>query len=259
MTFLHGCDVSVFQDPRLVDWNQRDFGIVRATYGTSPDKRTLQHVERIRAAGKVAGLYHFFRPDQSIDAQLETFGRVAEAVALGPGDMLPCVDVEDYPDQWSGGVAKHWAPVAHAWEAPLTELVAGLTERFGGVVLYVTQRDWGRLGKPDWALKLPLWVANYPRKGATSPLKSPATPGNVPWRLWQWLVGPLGQTLQDHTHKLAVDQNIATSPLPLIGETAVEVVPEPYETERAIPYCLLTDEDWDEMRAARDQHVLEET
>jgi GH25 family lysozyme M1 (1,4-beta-N-acetylmuramidase) len=255
VTMLHGCDVSTFQSPGLVDWTKQDFGIVRATYGTRPDAKTVQHVERIRAAGKVVGLYHFFRPDQNIDAQVEEFCKQAEACNLFTGDMLPCVDIEDYPDKFSGSTAVHWAPVAPAWVDTLARLVENLEVRFGGSILYVTQRDWHRLGKPEWVLERPLWVANYPGKGATSPLKAPATPAGKPWRIWQWLVGPLDKQLQDHTSSRAVDQNVATSPLPLIGDGIYK--PEPtVEVAESIPYVLLSDDDWEDMRIARDEYIL---
>jgi GH25 family lysozyme M1 (1,4-beta-N-acetylmuramidase) len=266
VTLLYGCDVSTFQAPGLVDWTKKDFGIVRATYGGKPDAKALAHVERIRDAGKIVGLYHFLLPQQAIAGQVDSFCRVADAARLGPGDMLPCIDIEDYPDQWSkvGGLhATHWQPVAPAWVDPLAQLVEAFDAHFGGCILYVTQRDWARLGKPAWVLQRPLWVANYPGKGATSPLKAPATPGGCPWRIWQWLVGPLNKQLQDHTDPRAVDQNVASSPLPLIAAPETkpepEVTPEPYEADRAIPYVLLSDEDWDEMRVARDEAIHRRT
>lgn len=263
MTLLYGCDVSTFQAPGLIDWRTKDFGIVRAMYGTRPDGKCIQHVERIRAAGKIVGLYHFFRPDQSIAEQVAKFGEMALACKLGPGDMFPCIDVEDYPDKFSGNTPTHYAPVSPDWREPLLRLVEAFERIYGGAILYITQRDWGRLGKPPWVLQRPLWVAHYPGKGATSPLKAPATPGGVPWRIWQWMVGPLDQRLQDHTSKVAVDQNVASSPLPLISAPEAkpdpEPVAEPYEAERAIPWITLTEEDWDEMRAARDAQIREQT
>ena len=259
MTLLYGCDVSTFQAPGLVDWTKKDFGIVRATYGTRADGKCVSHVERIRAAGKTVGLYHFFLPKVDATAQIDAFSKMADAARLGPGDMLPCIDIEDYPNKFSGSTPIGYASVSTSWEDTLLMLVEAFEKVFGGTILYVTQRDWARLGKPSWVLQRPLWVANYPGKGATSPLKAPATPGGCPWRIWQWLVGPLDKQLQDHTDPRAVDQNIASSPLPLIATPGVKPEPEPesvpYEAERAIPYCLLTDEDWDAMRDARDAQI----
>lgn len=262
MSLLYGCDVSTFQSPGLVDWRTKDFGIVRATYGTRIDGKCVQHAERIRAAGKTLGLYHFFLPKQDLAKQLDAFLKVADEAKFGAGCILPCIDIEDYPDKFSGNTPTHYAPVSPEWCEPLAEFVADLDGLFGGCVLYVTQRDWARLGKPSWVLQRPLWVANYPRKGATSPLKAPATPGGCPWRIWQWLVGPLNKQLQDHTDPRAVDQNVASNPLPLItadSKPETVVTPEPYEAERAIPYVLLSDDDWEEMRVARDQQIHQNT
>lgn len=243
MTLLYGCDVSTYQSPALVDWTKRDFGIVRATYGTSRDKRALEHVARIRGAGKTVGLYHFFRADQAVAKQADTFLQVAHEAGLGPGDILPCIDVEDFPGHQLGpGDTMALA----AFEAAL--------KGFGGVVYYVTQRDWHRLGKPAWMLEKPLWVAHYPSKGSTKPLAKPATPNAAPWRIWQWLVGPLGVSLQQHDHPQAVDQNVATSPLPTIGEAKTKADDQPIDAA-SIPFVHLTDDDWEEMAEARDHRV----
>jgi GH25 family lysozyme M1 (1,4-beta-N-acetylmuramidase) len=260
MTILRGCDVSTFQSPALVNWSNYDFGIVRSTYGSRVDGKVEQHASKIRAAGKTLGLYHFFLPKTGIQAQLDAFCSVAKKVSLGDGDILPCVDIEAYPDQFKGAVATHWAQVDPSWNEPLVEFVMLLEKEFGRSIPYITQRDWSLLGKPEWVLQRPLWVANYPKKGSTSPLKAPATPGLRPYAIWQLMVGPLNKTLQDHTSPVAVDQNIAPAPLPLIQRELGVAPTEPATNdqmidETTIPWVALTDEDWDEMREARDHQL----
>lgn len=248
MSLLRGCDVSVFQSPGLVDWRAQDFGIARATYGTKADKTALEHVKRIRAAGKTVGLYHFFRADQAVTAQVDAFAAVATAAGLTAGDLLPCIDVEDYPGHTIGPL-----------DVPsLTLLDEQIRNHFGGSIIYTTQRDWHRLGKPAWYLERPLWVAHYPKAGSTLPLANAATPAGVPWRIHQCIVGPIvaGGWKQDPTNPIAVDQNLALSPLPLIAAEEPKQVLDPV-VESQIPWVGLTDDDWSEMTEARDRRVRE--
>lgn len=240
MPVLHGCDVSVYQAPTLVDWHRLDFGIVRATYGKSRDKRTVEHVSAIRAAGRTVGLYHFYRPDQPVAQQLEAFYDAAQDCSFGPGDLVPFVDAEDFPGHQIGPA-----------DVPaLVELLGCLDADYGRAGLYLTQRDWGRLGKPD-ILDRPLWAAHYPRYGSTSPLAAPATPDNRQWRIWQCMVGPLGQSIQKHDDPRAVDQNVATAPLPIQCATTDAEPPSERTDPSVIPWIFLSDEDWAEMSAAR--------
>ena len=228
----------------MVPWKDFDFGIARAAYGKSPDKKTQQHVAAIRAGGATLGLYHFFRADQDPHEQFSAFANVARTANLGAGDLLPCVDIEDFQGHVIG-----------PGDVDVCEdFVRRCRSEFGGVIIYITQRDWHRLGKPVWMLQHPLWVAHYPGKGSTSILSKPATPNGAPWRIWQCMVGPLGKSLQKHDDPYAVDQNLASDPLPLI-----EAKPEQLPDSSTIPWIGLTDEAYEEMREARDRHVREES
>lgn len=253
MPILTGCDVSVFQPSLLVDWRGYDFGIVRATYGKNPDKSTLAHVARIRVAEKKVGLYHFFRADQPVQAQFDAFVDRCEACKIGAGDIVPAVDVEDFPGHTIGPNDV----------AALSQFCELLRSQFDCLpLIYITQRDWHRLGKPAWVLDHPLWVAHYPGYGSTSPLAKPATPNGAPWRIWQCLVGPLDRRIQKHDDPKAVDQNFASDPLPLIAENAEPVAPPSPavdDPKPSIPYVLLTDEAWDEMTVARDRRIREDS
>jgi GH25 family lysozyme M1 (1,4-beta-N-acetylmuramidase) len=239
---LYGCDVSKYQPIGLVDWRQKDFGIGRLCYGTYVDPSAPSHAQAIRAAGKVFGGYHFFRADLPIDAQVRSLAAASQACTLGPGDMIHWIDVEDSPGH-----------TLSATDAPaLQAFAAHLVADYGAAGFYITQRDFGRLGKPAWLLEHPLWVAHYPGKGAKAPLARPATPAGAPWRLWQWLVGPLGKCLQDASNPLAVDQSVATDPLPLLQ------APTAFSTGPSIPWATLNADDWHEMTVDRDRHIQEE-
>jgi GH25 family lysozyme M1 (1,4-beta-N-acetylmuramidase) len=234
----------VWQPPALVDWRAQDFGIVRATYGAKPDRLALEHVKRVRGAGKVVGLYHFFLGHLEVRPQVDAFLSVAEKAGLTVGDLLPAIDVEDYP----GHV------ISPADLPALTSFDAQIRSHFAGSMIYTTQRDWARIGKPAWYLERPLWVAHYPKLGSKLPLAKAATPGGAPWRIHQCIVGPIvpGAYLQAPKHARAVDQNIATEPLPVIRLQA-----EP-EADPAVPWLFLTDDDWAEMQNARDIRARDE-
>jgi GH25 family lysozyme M1 (1,4-beta-N-acetylmuramidase) len=243
---LHGCDVSDYQDPKLVDWTKLDFGIVKATDGKRPMKRTRSHVDAIRKAGITLGLYHFLRADSSIQDQFKAFAEVAIACKLGAGDLLPCIDIEDYP-----GFKLESDPRGHSERA--REFAIFCRETFGGAILYIKAYDWMRLGKPGWMLEHPLWVAHYPKEGSTQHLMAPAAIAGRSYRIWQRMVGPLGQVLQKSDSPKAVDQNIATSPLPLITDRVVRESPDV-----RIPWVFMTEEVHLEMRAARDRQFKRE-
>lgn len=229
--YKRGCDVSSFQDPGLVDWSKLDFGIVRATYGASPDRRAQEHAMAIRDAGKPLGFYHFFRATVNEREQVDAFLSAVRGIGYGAFDIVPFLDVEDYPGH-----------ALSVWDAPhLYEVWRLIRAEIGECGFYITQRDWNRLGCPVQVLSQPLWVAHYPRTGATSPLASPATPKGRPWSIWQCMVGPLGRSLQSPSDPKAVDQNVAEC-LPLLS---------PPHQEMPVPFALLSDEDWAEMGQAR--------
>jgi hypothetical protein len=96
-------------------------------------------------------------------------------VGLRAGDICPALDVEDDPNV---------ATIAPAWQEQLRTFLGGMMSSFGEAMVYVTQRDFGRLGKPDFVLDRPLWVAHY------TPAPLPATPGGKPCVIWQRRVGP---------------------------------------------------------------------
>jgi len=259
---LKGCDVSDWQSPSLVDWRSQDFGIVKATDGKRPMKKTLAHVAEIRGAASpiphspgfadvytprscVLGLYHFLRADSPVQEQFEAFNKVAADASLLNGDLLPCIDIEDYP-----GYSLDRDPQGHSERA--REFAMLCREAFGGAILYIKAHDWRRLGKPGWVLEYPLWVAHYPAEGSTRHLAAPAAIAGRSYRIWQRMVGPLGQVLQASKNPRAVDQNIATYPLPLIERGIVK------SADDRIPWVLMTADTAEEMRQARDLHLRRE-
>jgi GH25 family lysozyme M1 (1,4-beta-N-acetylmuramidase) len=206
----YGIDVSHFQNPAApagVSWEElgkrSTFAIVRATYGSSPDKRAADHVHAARIEAFQVGLYHFFVASQSVEQQLDVFCSQAVRCGIGKGDILPALDVEDDGPR----------VVSPTMEPLLKRAADIMVSEFGGCLIYITQRDWHRLGKPAWVLDHPLWVAHY----TNGP--KPATPGNVAPAIWQYRVGPYAHgapfVLKEASAPNALDHNIADRELPL--------------------------------------------
>lgn len=200
-----GCDVSYCQEPKRVPWaDQRlSFGIVKATEGVSRDRNAVAHAEAIRAAGKVLGAYHFFRPDMGSRDQFEALDAAALAMGYGkPGDLVPAIDVEYYRGH----------EVKPTWCGPLRAFAELLTEAFSAPpLIYCSQSTWVCLGRPAWLLQYPLWVPLYVRDGRVPPksLAPRYVPGGGDWAIWQHYVGPLFGTIQDTAARGAVDHNLA--------------------------------------------------
>lgn len=205
-----GLDVSHHQNPATVPWDSiaasASFCICRATYGRARDRQVAEHMRRARAVGLQVGLYAFFRPSQPPEDQVGAFLAAAQAAGYTPGDIVPTLDVEADP-------VPTMQAVTPGWEPKVRRMAEALGVAFGRApIIYITQREWGMLGRPGWVLDHPLWVAHY--TGAPRP----ATPGNMPALIWQHRVGPYSPTGPgghfDVPGTLQLDQNRAFGPLP---------------------------------------------
>ena len=210
----YGIDVSHHQDPAHLPWvefaGQVDFVIARANYGARlRDRHCPEHIRRARDIGAKVGLYSFFRNVHGITEQFDLLCAVAEECGIGPGDIVPTIDIE--ADSFDADGHTQNRPVDPSWSEPARQLANLLAAQFGDCMIYLTQREFGQLGKPDWALNHPLWVAHY---GA----RMPALPGNMPATIWQHRVAPFvknGPSLYDKASPV-LDQNFQLLPLPLI-------------------------------------------
>jgi Glycosyl hydrolases family 25 len=201
---FHAIDVSHHQNPGALDWaGMRAAGcdacIVRLTYGTMKDERAKEHIRHAREAGFAIGAYAFARTVQPIRDQYKAFEDAAAAADYGrEDDIVPALDIED------DTAARPILP-AHA---PLFDEYQRLLGAWQGqpCYAYITQRDWGRLGRPGWVLQMPLFVAHY----APSSRTEPATPNGMPWSIWQHRVGPFeldGPSGYYTTGGLQIDQS----------------------------------------------------
>lgn len=177
----YAIDVSHHQTPAAVPWlkvaETSSLCIVRTSYGTMRDRQTAEHVKRARGAGLAVGLYHFFRPSQPWQAQLDVFRAQAYAADFGAGDVCPALDVEADP-------LPQMTAVSPAWQDGVRAMLAAFREDFGDALVYITQREFSMLGRPEWLLTYPLWTAHY------TAAPHPATPAGKACVLWQHRVGP---------------------------------------------------------------------
>lgn len=243
---LTGLDISHHQAPAVVPWDalaaSGSFLYIRASYGTTVDRRVREHFARAKEKGIRVGLYTFFRAEQAVTDQLDVFYDLAELVGYGPGDLAPAVDIEAYGKR----------PVEPWWSGPAHELTRLLVAQYNECVVYITQREWSMLGKPTWTKARPLWVAHYTSR------PDPATPTGHPWSIWQYRVGPYDPNTEnrrtDAKHPQALDHNMAVA-LPVIRADN-----EP-ETKRRVTVpsipLELSEDDWLAMRRARDSIVKE--
>lgn len=213
----HGIDLSHHQNPSAMPWvsfaETSHFAIVRATYGSHRDRMTGEHIARARGVGLKVGLYHFFRPTESATDQMAAFQAVSDRCGIGPGDIIPALDIEA---DGKREVTPDWGIKAHA-------LCDVLARRFGDCLIYITQRDWALLGKPEWVLQRPLWVAHW------TTAKQPATPAKKPWTIWQYRVGPYRPGGTGGYHQPAFLDHNWCERLPLIAQrdTMPEIPPPP--------------------------------
>lgn len=248
-----GIDVSHHQRAASVPWETiaktSRFAFCRASYGAElRDREVVNHVRNARRAGLLVGLYHFYRPLHDVAPQLDLFRRVADDVGLGEGDIVPALDVEHDPLPKPGHhVSPKWADAIQVFSQTLVDL-------FGDCYVYITQREFGMLGKPAWLLERPLWVAHY--TGAAKP----ATPGNKPHAIWQHRVGPYDPNgpggYFEGGGKLQLDQNRAPELPILIGKGTVGTeAPRPMSLAPQEPTLLPMEPDWESMRASRNKLI----
>ncbi len=153
---VKGVDVSYYQGK--INWTKVkasgiDFGIARTSDGTTfKDPRFEENWAGMKAAGVVRGVYQFFRPGQSADAQADLMISMLDKVGgLKDGDLPPTLDVEV-----TDGVAG--ATVIAKMKTWLTKVEAATGVK---PMVYTAPGWWAQFGAPSGLAKYPLWVANW--------------------------------------------------------------------------------------------------
>jgi lysozyme len=171
-----GIDVSSWQDPNKLNLPEiaktHSFLIARATYGVASDPTFRAHIRNARAAGMTVGAYHFFRQTQGWGEQLASYQGELDAVGLTSGDLVPVVDLE-WNERYDGKVR------ADVFNSQGRALVEELRNRYGDCYVYLSPGFFQTLGKPEWLLKAPWWIAHYTNETAPwCPFKE--------WDIWQY-------------------------------------------------------------------------
>jgi lysozyme len=171
-TKLFGIDVSSYQGN--IDWHQvkragAGFVFIKATEGsTFVDQAYLRNIAGARAANIPCGAYHFFRPQTSVDEQINNF--VGTVGQLQVGDLQPVLDLE---------VPASWSTIAQATRLELVvRFLEGVKTQLGvEPIVYLSSSFAGDvLASSKELANYPLWVAHY----TTAP--KPDVP--LPWHIW---------------------------------------------------------------------------
>ncbi|MER5392665.1 lysozyme [Saccharopolyspora sp. NPDC002686] len=178
---VEGIDVSNHNGP--IDWGKvaadgKKFTFVLATDGTSfSNPRYSEQYHGAKAAGLIAGAYHFARPsDSSAEEQANRFLDVADYQADGK-TLPPVLDLEVDPN--SGGCYGMSVDQMHQWTKTFNDKVK---ERTGKEpVIYANPSFWREcMGSTNSFDGHPLWLASYG-------VDSPSVPnGFSNWHFWQY-------------------------------------------------------------------------
>lgn len=167
---VQGVDVSKYQgtiDFAKIKAAGTTYVFVKATEGiTSVDPDYARNIAAARAAGLVAGTYHFYETDDDPSAQ---FGNFRQHADVKPGDLPPVVDIEVLAQ----GSRPDLADDLKSFLAQMEQAYGAKPILYSGVSFaneYLT-------GFGDY----PLWVAEY--TSASAP-KVPT--GWTTWTFWQY-------------------------------------------------------------------------
>jgi GH25 family lysozyme M1 (1,4-beta-N-acetylmuramidase) len=185
-----GIDVSAYQSAQ--DWTALksgglSFAFAKASEGqTTHDPKFGAHVTGIKAAGLVAGAYHFAWPNQSAAKEAANYIAAVKAHA-GPG-FLHWLDLEAYSDRrnYRGRTADGIRAYAAAWIAAVQKAFPG--QRVG---IYTSADDIAHGHVPTG---VPLWYPAYPGQRVDTFTEAEAasrpTPSGRKPLIWQFTSTP---------------------------------------------------------------------
>ncbi|MFJ9892730.1 GH25 family lysozyme [Streptomyces sp. NPDC091280] len=189
-----GIDVSAYQPAQ--DWKALKadgltFAFAKASEGQKThDPKFATHIKGIKAAGLIAGAYHFAWPNQSAATEAENYIAAVKAYA-GPG-FLHWLDLERYSDgrNYKGLSAAQIKAYATVW-------IAAVKKAFPGQVvgIYTSASDIAAGHVPSG---IPLWYPAYPWGAATYARAEAATrpkPSGRTVTFWQFTSTPVDRNI----------------------------------------------------------------
>ena len=173
MPSMDGIDVSKFQG--TIDWSKvaaagAKYAFVKMTQTTTPDPKGASNLKNSRAAGLMAGGYHFMTNGASGVSQANAF---LAATALKPGDLLPALDVETPPPTAAG--RKLYVARCEEWLNVVAAKIGGKRP-----FIYTRKDILSALGNPASFRSSPLWLARF----GSAPPQIPA--GFTGFVIWQF-------------------------------------------------------------------------
>ncbi|MBB6415845.1 GH25 family lysozyme [Streptomyces sp. AK010] len=193
-TTSRGIDVSAYQAAQNWTALKADgltFAFAKASEGQKThDPKFATHIKGIKAAGLVAGAYHFAWPNQSAATEAANYIAAVKAYA-GPG-FLHWLDLEAYSDRrnYKGRTAAQIKAYASAW-------IAAVKKAFPGQVvgIYTSASDIAADHVPSG---VPLWYPAYPWGAATYARAEAATrpkPSGRTVTFWQFTSTPVDRNI----------------------------------------------------------------
>jgi lysozyme len=188
-----GIDVSNNNPPvawmKVAETNKVTFAFAKAAEGaTFKDSEFASNWSGMKDAGIVRGAYHFFRPNKTVDEQVDNF--LSMVSRLSVGDLPPVLDLENYPDS----VREQWEAIGSVSERiKMSQQWLEKVERALGIkpIIYTGPSFWKELmGDTEELVEYPLWIANYVDDYQT---QKPLVPGNnwggKGYTFWQFTEG----------------------------------------------------------------------
>jgi GH25 family lysozyme M1 (1,4-beta-N-acetylmuramidase) len=177
-SYIEGIDVSHWQG--TINWSKvagsgKQFAFIKATEGYGyVDPNYASNIAGARAAGVVAGAYHYARPDLG-NAPKDEADWFLDHTNFASGDLLPVLDLEV-----SGTLS---VTQLQQWVSDWLNEVHNVTGRWA--IIYTSPSFWQTsMGDTDqFAANDPLWIANWRVSSPSVPAGNWAGNG---WSFWQY-------------------------------------------------------------------------
>lgn len=197
MTRLKGNDISRFQDdgttPQHIDFYKMkslsDFVIIRALFGTVPDRDFTRNFSGAKEAGLKVGIYVFLTHENV----LAQFDALMKLTGGNFGDIVPTIDFEPY--NYNGVMSVPSVSSLEVYSAQVQQVCNKYPMIYTG---YYVWRDHGSTNA-KW-INYPLWIAAYTKEEW---IQIPA-----PWKkcdVWQYT--SKGDGIAHGTESLNIDMD----------------------------------------------------